>query len=123
MKCKKSLFAVPEELGIIKKETFNNWYKLRTYYLATLITSTPIQVIYIVFVFLKISSPLFFLSIDNNGFHIYNDNIYNDRSAMGIGSFCKIRFNQYGIDYVCRWYGNSIGYTPNSGCKFIDSYS
>jgi ATP-binding cassette subfamily G (WHITE) protein 1 len=34
----------PAEISILKKEVFNNWYKLRTYYLATLITSTPIHV-------------------------------------------------------------------------------
>lgn len=32
------------EIEIIKKETFNNWYKLRTYYVATMITSTPVHV-------------------------------------------------------------------------------
>ncbi|XP_013112641.1 ATP-binding cassette sub-family G member 1 [Stomoxys calcitrans] len=35
----------PQEIAIIKKESFNNWYKLRTYYLATLITSTPVHII------------------------------------------------------------------------------
>lgn len=34
----------PAEISILKKEVFNNWYKLRTYYIATLITSTPIHV-------------------------------------------------------------------------------
>lgn len=34
----------PAEISILKKEVFNNWYKLRTYYLATIITSTPIHV-------------------------------------------------------------------------------
>lgn len=34
----------PAEISILRKECFNNWYKLRTYYLATLITSTPIHV-------------------------------------------------------------------------------
>lgn len=36
----------PSEISILKKEVFNNWYKLRTYYAATLITSTPIHVSY-----------------------------------------------------------------------------
>lgn len=36
----------PLEIVTIKKETFNNWYKLRTYYLATLITSTPVHIIF-----------------------------------------------------------------------------
>lgn len=28
----------PSEISILKKETFNNWYKLKTYYIASLIT-------------------------------------------------------------------------------------
>ncbi|XP_037960649.1 ATP-binding cassette sub-family G member 1 [Teleopsis dalmanni] len=36
----------PQEMNIIKKETFNNWYKLKTYYLATIITSTPVHIIF-----------------------------------------------------------------------------
>lgn len=35
---------VPSEIAIIKKETFNNWYKLRTYFLANMITTAPIHV-------------------------------------------------------------------------------
>ena len=34
----------PAEISILKKETFNNWYKLRTYYIANLITATPVHV-------------------------------------------------------------------------------
>jgi ATP-binding cassette, subfamily G (WHITE), member 1 len=34
----------PAEIAILRKEVFNNWYKLRTYYIATIITSTPIHV-------------------------------------------------------------------------------
>lgn len=34
----------PSEISVLRKEVFNNWYKLRTYYLATLMTSTPIHV-------------------------------------------------------------------------------
>lgn len=37
-------FTVPSEVAILKKETFNNWYKLRTYYIASLITGTPVHV-------------------------------------------------------------------------------
>lgn len=37
-------FLVPTELSVLKKENFNNWYTLRTYYSAFVVTSTPIQV-------------------------------------------------------------------------------
>ncbi|EDW77576.1 uncharacterized protein Dwil_GK24575 [Drosophila willistoni] len=40
------ILRFPSEIAIIKKETFNNWYKLRTYYLATIITSTPVHIIF-----------------------------------------------------------------------------
>ncbi|XP_017466229.1 PREDICTED: ATP-binding cassette sub-family G member 1 [Rhagoletis zephyria] len=40
------LLRFPQEISIIKKETFNHWYKLRTYYMATLITSTPVHIIF-----------------------------------------------------------------------------
>lgn len=35
---------VPTELEIVRKETFNNWYKARTYFLANTLTTTPIHV-------------------------------------------------------------------------------
>ncbi|XP_055916554.1 ATP-binding cassette sub-family G member 1-like [Eupeodes corollae] len=40
------ILRFPLEIETIKKETFNNWYKLKTYYLATLITSTPVHIIF-----------------------------------------------------------------------------
>ncbi|XP_060661050.1 ATP-binding cassette sub-family G member 1 isoform X1 [Drosophila nasuta] len=40
------ILRYPLEIEIIKKETFNNWYKLRTYYVATMITSTPVHIIF-----------------------------------------------------------------------------
>lgn len=36
---------VPYEIAIVRKETFNNWYRLRTYYVAQLLVSTPIQIV------------------------------------------------------------------------------
>lgn len=37
-------FPVPQELKIIKKEHFNRWYKLGTFYAAFLAADMPIQV-------------------------------------------------------------------------------
>lgn len=34
----------PMELAILKKERFNNWYQLRTYYVATLVIGIPLNV-------------------------------------------------------------------------------
>lgn len=38
------ILRFPNEINIVRKEVFNNWYKLRTYYMAALITSMPIHV-------------------------------------------------------------------------------
>ncbi|XP_075152182.1 ATP-binding cassette sub-family G member 1 [Haematobia irritans] len=52
----------PQEIAIIKKESFNNWYKLRTYYLATMITSTPVHIIlssvYMTIAYIMTDQPL-----------------------------------------------------------------
>ncbi|XP_031623711.1 ATP-binding cassette sub-family G member 1 [Contarinia nasturtii] len=36
----------PTELEIVRKETFNNWYKVRTYFLANTLTTTPIHIVF-----------------------------------------------------------------------------
>lgn len=86
----------PAEIEIIRKETFNNWYKLRTYYLATIITSTPVHVSLQSFGFLKkpihtyilIFSHIYFIFSDHLLDGVYNDRISDDRSARGNGSIC-----------------------------------
>lgn len=40
------LFLVPTEMSVLKKENFNNWYNLKTYYAALLVTGMPLQVNY-----------------------------------------------------------------------------
>lgn len=41
-----AVLKFPSELPILRKEQFNNWYKLRTYYLAILLANMPIQMIF-----------------------------------------------------------------------------
>lgn len=41
---RKFYVTVPSEVAILKKETFNNWYHLRTYFCANLLITTPIHV-------------------------------------------------------------------------------
>lgn len=41
-----AVLKFPSELPILRKEHFNNWYKLRTYYAAFIITNTPVQMIF-----------------------------------------------------------------------------
>lgn len=49
-----AVLRFPEEYHVLKKENFNNWYKLRTYYLAYLSLDIPFQVFY-TFIYCSIS--------------------------------------------------------------------
>ncbi|XP_030382849.1 ATP-binding cassette sub-family G member 1 [Scaptodrosophila lebanonensis] len=57
-----AILRYPLEIEIIRKETFNNWYKLKTYYVATLITSTPVHImfstVYITIAYLLTDQPV-----------------------------------------------------------------
>lgn len=41
------ILKFPLEIDILRKERFNNWYKLKTYYVATLVISLPLQILYV----------------------------------------------------------------------------
>lgn len=41
-----AVLKIPLEMSVLKKENFNNWYNLKTYYAALLVSSMPLQVIY-----------------------------------------------------------------------------
>ncbi|XP_019865848.1 ATP-binding cassette sub-family G member 1 isoform X2 [Aethina tumida] len=41
-----AVLKFPSELAVLKKERFNNWYKLKTYYAAFLVSDIPIQIIF-----------------------------------------------------------------------------
>ncbi|KAL2742768.1 hypothetical protein V1477_008257 [Vespula maculifrons] len=53
-----AVLKFPLEMAMLKKERFNNWYQLRTYYLALLIANIPIQLLFS-FIYCSIS---YFLS-------------------------------------------------------------
>ncbi|KAM3964150.1 ATP-binding cassette sub-family G member 4-like [Aphomia sociella] len=53
-----AVLKFPTELKILKKENFNNWYNLKTYYAAVLVTGMPLQVVFS-FVY---SVPSYFLT-------------------------------------------------------------
>ncbi|XP_075974239.1 ATP-binding cassette sub-family G member 4-like [Anticarsia gemmatalis] len=53
-----AVLKIPMELSVLKKENFNNWYNLKTYYAALLVTGMPLQILYS-FVY---SVPSYFLS-------------------------------------------------------------
>lgn len=53
-----AVLKFPSELSVLKKENFNNWYNLKTYYAAVLVTGIPMQIWYS-FVY---SAPSYFLT-------------------------------------------------------------
>lgn len=53
-----AVLKFPSEFSTLKKERFNNWYQLKTYYAASLICSVPIQIMFAT----VYSSPSYFLS-------------------------------------------------------------
>ncbi|EFN71685.1 ATP-binding cassette sub-family G member 4, partial [Camponotus floridanus] len=52
-----TVLKFPLELTILRKEHFNNWYQLKTYYIATLVTTLPLQILFS-FIYLSISYVL-----------------------------------------------------------------
>ncbi|XP_063985071.1 ATP-binding cassette sub-family G member 4-like [Diachasmimorpha longicaudata] len=53
-----AVLKFPSELPVVKKEKFNNWYQLRTYYVAHLVANVPVQMIFA----LVYSSVSYFMS-------------------------------------------------------------
>ncbi|XP_043255869.1 ATP-binding cassette sub-family G member 4-like [Colletes gigas] len=65
-----AVLKFPSEFSTLKKERFNNWYQLRTYYAASVICSVPMQMLYAI----VYSSPSYFLSdqpADTNRFLMF----------------------------------------------------
>lgn len=65
-----AVLKFPSEFSTLKKERFNNWYQLRTYYAATVICSLPVQMLSV----LAYGSPSYFLSrqpMDTNRFLMF----------------------------------------------------
>uniref|UniRef100_A0A1Q3FN52 Putative the eye pigment transporter n=1 Tax=Culex tarsalis TaxID=7177 RepID=A0A1Q3FN52_CULTA len=52
----------PSEMKILRKESFNNWYKIRTYFVAAMLTTLPVQIffsmVYSTIVFTLTKQPL-----------------------------------------------------------------
>lgn len=88
-----AVLKFPSEIATLKKERFNNWYQLRTYYLASFICSVPLQIIF-AFVY---SSPSYFLSrqpMDMNRFFMYlGAAIMNTLLAESFGLLIGIMMN------------------------------
>lgn len=95
----------PAEISILRKEVFNNWYKLRTYYLATIITSTPIHV--------RRSkswrwhwSFIDFLALDAFCDRLCDDRLLHYRAATRAWSILQGHDNLCSCDGHCWWFWN-----------------
>lgn len=53
-----AVLRFPSEMLVLKKENFNNWYSLKTYYGAVLITTIPMQICFTI----AYSAPSYFMS-------------------------------------------------------------
>lgn len=84
-----AVLKLPTELGMLRKEEFNNWYQLRTYYLALMIIDLPVQIIFS----LTFSIALYLLSQPLEYFRFFMffgiaalTNIISDSFGLIIGS-------------------------------------
>ncbi|KAK0175174.1 hypothetical protein PV327_008947 [Microctonus hyperodae] len=65
-----AVLRFPSELPVLKKEKFNNWYKLHTYYAATLTAQLPIQALFTV-VYCSVSYVMSSQPLDWNRFSMF----------------------------------------------------
>jgi len=65
-----AVLTFPLEIAILKKERFNNWYQLKTYYIATLVITLPLQ-IFFSFIYSSISYVLSSQPMEWNRFFMF----------------------------------------------------
>ncbi|KAK2589086.1 hypothetical protein KPH14_001917 [Odynerus spinipes] len=65
-----AVLKFPLELAVLKKEQFNNWYKLKTYYVALLIANLPVQFLFAI-VYTSVSYFLSNQPLDWNRFLMF----------------------------------------------------
>lgn len=65
-----AVLKFPLEIAILKKERFNNWYQLKTYYIATLVITLPLQ-IFFSFIYSSISYVLSSQPMEWNRFFMF----------------------------------------------------
>lgn len=65
-----AVLRFPSEFPTLKKEKFNNWYQLRTYYAATLVCTLPLQIIF-TFAYCAVAYFLSYQALDSNRFFMF----------------------------------------------------
>lgn len=62
-----AVLRFPSELPVLKKERFNNWYDLKTYYFAFMVADIPVQILFC----MSYTTISYFMSSQPNEFHRY----------------------------------------------------
>ncbi|XP_026476016.1 ATP-binding cassette sub-family G member 4-like [Ctenocephalides felis] len=65
-----AILKLPSELPVLRKESFNNWYKLRTYYTAFLVANIPVQIMFSV-LFCSVSYVMTYQPLEMYRFLMY----------------------------------------------------
>lgn len=65
-----AVLKFPLEMAVLRKERFNNWYQLKTYYIATLVTSMPLQLLF-AFIYSSITYVLTSQPMEWNRFFMF----------------------------------------------------
>lgn len=80
-----AVLRFPSELPVLRKEQFNNWYQLRTYYVAVLLATLPVQMLFAV-VYCSISYFLSSQPLDWNRFLMFlTVAVLTTLTAEGVG--------------------------------------
>lgn len=65
-----AVLKFPLEMAVLRKERFNNWYQLKTYYIATLVISIPLQLLF-TFIYSSITYVLTSQPMEWNRFFMF----------------------------------------------------
>lgn len=111
----------PSEVAILRKEVFNNWYKLRTYYLATVITSIPIHVSQLIrfYNLCGLINDFFFVLTDIFCGYLCNNRIFHYWTTTGTRKIFKSHADLYTSNYRGWQLWNTIRHFSQPSRKFL----
>ncbi|XP_012537339.1 ATP-binding cassette sub-family G member 1 [Monomorium pharaonis] len=101
-----AVLKFPLELDILKKERFNNWYQLRTYYFATLVITLPLT-IFSTFIYTTVSYVLTSQPLEWFRFFMFLlitilTSFISESVGLGLGTICNpVNGTFFGAIFVC----------------------
>ncbi|KAL6443730.1 hypothetical protein ACFW04_001666 [Cataglyphis niger] len=101
-----AILKLPLEIGILRKERFNNWYNLKTYYVATLVITLPLQILF-VFIYSSISYVLSNQPMEWHRFFMFLlilvlTSLISESIGLGLGAtFNPVNGTFFGAICVC----------------------